>query len=211
MNTPLSSCTWCAHTSRMWRLPVANTDLHSCFIQLYSPWYRHSASLTDPLTISPPVNLSGMLMFPFCPLLTIFHTSFLFEHSVARHIVGYKEVCDGDANIMGPDNCYHNVWDSRPVWANGSPCQPSRPPTVTPLSHYLMATWDDVKNLLCGQELHNDVTSPHHITSNVRMLTLPLHDFYSSVSTEPFLLSTLTFYNIYFWSDFLMWYQNLLV
>jgi hypothetical protein len=70
------------------------------------------------------------------------------------------------------------------VRVNGSPCQPYRPPTVTPLSHYLMATWDDAMNLLCGQELHNDVTSPHHITSNVRILTLPLHDFHSSVFTN---------------------------
>ena len=36
----------------------------------------------------------------------------------------------------------------------------------------LWLTWNDVKNLLCGQEPHNDITSPHHTASNVRMLTL---------------------------------------
>ena len=57
----LSSFSWllliaCAHKSRMRRLPVANTDLHSCFIHLYSLLY---SIVTQPLTLtlilSPPL------------------------------------------------------------------------------------------------------------------------------------------------------------
>ena len=129
-----------------------------------------------------------MLMVPFCTLLTLFTlllsliTQWLGTWSATRKssMVTQTSQCLTNTMIMCEiaDQC-----GQMDLPASHLDRLLLRPCRIT-----FWLPWDDVKNLLCGQDLQKDITSPHHTASNVRTLNRSLHEFYSSVSTEPFLL-----------------------
>ena len=166
MNTPLSSFTWllliaCAHTSRMWRLPVANTDL--LHVALFSTvQHCHSVTHTDPLTISaPPVYLPVILMsyfVLFSPFLTLLST-------LITQWQGIQSATRKFSMVTQTSQCQTNTMI---MFETADQCERMNPLTsyldrlLLHLRHIaLWLPWNDVKNLFCGQELHNNITSLH--------------------------------------------------